>query len=194
MFRYQTFLVIFTILCVRFQLIPANQTTFSLEEFNVDQLFESILLTNECVDSVVNEERRCFARHLDYFSGFRVKTSGRWVTYTEDYSSDFDRRVCCAIWRWYDCTSRSIKVNCTQKDWIEWANFAETPNTVTHYCTGYEHGTHYCWPLPLWPVIVGGIAILLLISCGIVSFIWNWKSIPSKNVSYHTRAIPNHYV
>ena len=163
---------------------------FTLDRFNLNQLLYSIDISNKCRTSVLLEERKCYEHFLNRYDGFEVKHLDNLgtVVVTSDTSTEFDRHVCCAIWRWYDCTTRNgIKHYCTMADYRSWATFPNEDNAVTYYCFGYEFGTYRCWYLPVWIYIVVALGTLLLISIGLICVIWYWKKGAKENIVHYRK-------
>lgn len=158
--------------------VNKSNVSFSIERFNLNQLPYSVQLSSSCRESISTRERTCYAKYLDRFDGFEVKSTGidSSPVITEDVSSEFERKICCAIWQWHSCTSPSFNHQaCTVEDWAHWVHFPHAEASVTYLCAGYEYDSLWCWPFPLWTYIAFAIFIVLLLSAGILGVIWFWR-------------------
>ena len=172
--------------------------TFDLRIFNLNQLLQQMPISEKCRAAIGDSERKCFGHHLMRYEAFEVKDlSDRSVVFTGDSSDEFDRRFCCEIWRWFDCTGSAITSQksssstsndfCTLEDYKKWWEWPDTDNQITYYCTAFQYGTYYCWYISLLTAILLAIAAFALISFIIIYCICTYRSKSSSHYYHRPR-------
>ncbi|XP_027200032.2 uncharacterized protein LOC113794139 [Dermatophagoides pteronyssinus] len=165
------------------QKLKSTITTTNENILNIENEINHLLnpLLNECRELIVIGERNCYVDYLDRFSDLSQQVIN------EDISSEFDRKVCCSMWKWFDCTRSYIQQKCNDSDVDLFEKSLLDSYIYSSYCKGYEYGSYYCWPLPLWLYILFGSLAFAMLTLGTVSFVWYWQHgfQPSKQF-YHS--------
>ena len=169
-----------------------------LRRFNLNELLQNMPISEQCRNAISDNERICFGHHLMRYEGFEVQdNSDRSVLFTGDTSAEFDRRVCCEIWRWFDCTGSAIAATkdqsdgvCTYQDYANWWAWPDTDNQIVHYCSAFEYGTYRCWYISLFWTIIIALTVFALVSAMVIYCICNCKSVRYERPPPNPQPVP----
>ncbi|KAH7644467.1 hypothetical protein HUG17_0005 [Dermatophagoides farinae] len=144
---------------------------FSTNILNIGNEINYLLssVSNECRESIITCERHCYANYVDRYEDLSHQVIN------EDISSEFDRKVCCSMWDWFDCTRSRIQQRCMSTDVDLFEQSLLDSYIHSSYCKGYEYGSYYCWPLPLWLYILFTSMAFAMLTLGTVAIVWYWR-------------------
>lgn len=149
------------------------------DRLDLNQIFYSIALSSKCRDAVVGDERQCYIDHLDRFAAlFQYRLNA-------DFSSEYERKTCCAIWDYLDCVRPAVR-RCSAADLD---SFDAMPDDINNayvvYCLGYEYGSHQCYVFSLAVIIILGFAITIFLILATACLIWYWRHGARNNIEYY---------